>query len=496
MFSWGNIMQEYKIFIGGEWIDSSTEESFYDLNPATLEKLASFQIASEDDVNRAVKAAWDAYKIWSEIPAPRRAMILYKAAKILIEKKEELSKLMTQEMGKVLAETRGDVQEAIDITLYAAGEGRRMFGETTTSELKDKFCMTMLRPIGVVGMITPWNFPMAIPAWKIMPALVAGNAIVMKPASDTPLLTVKLVEILMEAGLPPGVINLVFGPGGSVGSAIVHHPDIRAISFTGSLETGKWIMGECAKSMKRVSLELGGKNPIIIMDDGDLDLAVDGVIWGAFGTTGQRCTAASRVIVHEKIKEEFEKRLVARTKTLKLGDGLHPDTDVGPVINEAQLNKVETYANIGKNEGAQLLTGGNLANPGLPGFFFEPTIFTKVSPDMRIAQEEIFGPLVALIPVSGLDEAIEVANNTMYGLSSSIYTKDISNAFKAIEKIEAGITYVNSSTIGAEVHLPFGGVKGTGNGFREAGTDAIKEFTEVKAVYIDYSGKLQKAQID
>jgi acyl-CoA reductase-like NAD-dependent aldehyde dehydrogenase len=489
-------MQEYKIFIGGEWIDSSTEESFYDLNPATLEKLASFQIASEDDVNRAVKAAWDAYKIWSEIPAPRRAMILYKAAKILIEKKEELSKLMTQEMGKVLAETRGDVQEAIDITLYAAGEGRRMFGETTTSELKDKFCMTVLRPIGVVGMITPWNFPMAIPAWKIMPALVAGNAIVMKPASDTPLLTVKLVEILMEAGLPPGVINLVFGPGGSVGSAIVHHPDIRAISFTGSLETGKWIMGECAKSMKRVSLELGGKNPIIIMDDADLDLAVEGVIWGAFGTTGQRCTAASRVIVHEKIKDDFTTRLLARTQNLRLGDGLHPDTDVGPVINETQLKKIETYVNIGKNEGAKLLTGGNLANPGLPGFFFEPTIFTEVDQNMRIAQEEIFGPVVALIPVSGIDEAIQVANNTKYGLSSSIYTRDISHAFRAIDKIEAGITYVNSSTIGAEVHLPFGGVKGTGNGFREAGTDAIKEFTEIKAVYIDYSGKLQKAQID
>lgn len=489
-------MQEYKIFIGGEWTDSSTGESFYDLNPATLEKLASFQIASEDDVNRSVKAAWDAYKIWSETPAPGRAMVLYRAAKILIEKKEELSKLMTREMGKVLAETRGDVQEAIDITLYAAGEGRRMFGETTTSELKNKFCMTVLRPIGVVGMITPWNFPMAIPAWKIMPALVAGNAIVMKPASDTPLLTVKLVEILMEAGLPPGVINLVFGPGGSVGSAVVHHPDIRAISFTGSLETGKWIMGECAKSMKRVSLELGGKNPIIVMDDADLDLAVDGVVWGAFGTTGQRCTAASRVIVHEKIKDEFVKRLLARTQTLKLGDGLQPDTDVGPVINKSQLDKIEKYTHIGTNEGANLLTGGNLANPGLPGFFFEPTIFTEVDQNMRIAQEEIFGPVVALISVISIDEAIEVANNIKYGLSSSIYTKDISNAFKAIEKIEAGITYVNSSTIGAEVHLPFGGVKGTGNGFREAGTDAIKEFTEVKAVYIDYSGKLQKAQID
>lgn len=489
-------MQEYKLLIGGEWTDSSTGETFYDINPATLEKLASFQVASEDDVNRGVVAAWEAYGTWSGTPPPKRAMVLFKTANILMERKEELAKLMTREMGKVLSETRGDVQEAIDITLYAAGEGRRMLGETTTSELKDKFCMTVLRPIGVVGLITPWNFPMAIPAWKIMPALVAGNAIVMKPASDTPLLTVKLVEILMEAGLPPGVINLVFGPGTPVGSAVVHHPDIRAISFTGSLETGKWIMGECAKSMKRVSLELGGKNPIIVMDDADLDLAVDGVIWGAFGTTGQRCTAASRVIVHEKVKDEFTKRLLAKTQLLKLGDGLEPDTDVGPVINKAQLEKIEKYINIGRNEGANLLTGGSLANPGLPGFFFQPTIFTEVDPNMRIAQEEIFGPVVALIPVSGIDEAIEAANNTQYGLSSSIYTSDIASAFRAIERIEAGITYVNSSTIGAEIHLPFGGVKGTGNGFREAGTDAIKEFSEVKAVYFDYSGKLQKAQID
>lgn len=365
-------MEEYKLLIGGEWKDSSTGETFEDHNPATLEKLAKLQVAGEDDVDRAVEAAWRAFRTWSETPPPRRALVLFRAARILEERKEELARLMTREMGKVLAETRGDVQEAIDITLYAAGEGRRMFGETTTSELKDKFCMTILRPIGVVGMITPWNFPMAIPAWKIMPALVAGNAIVMKPASDTPLLTIRLVEILMEAGLPKGVINLVFGPGGTVGQAVVHHPDIRAISFTGSLETGKWIMGECAKSVKRVSLELGGKNPIIIMDDADLDLAVDGVVWGAFGTTGQRCTAASRVIVHEKVREEFTKRLLARTKTLKLGDGLDQKTDVGPVINRSQLSKIEKYASIGREEGATLLTGAALSNPGLKDSSLNP----------------------------------------------------------------------------------------------------------------------------
>jgi len=490
------VVQEYKLLIGGESRDSSTGETFDDINPATLENLATVQAAGIEDVDRAVEAAEKGFRVWSEVPAPRRAEVLFRAARILQERKEELAILMTKEMGKVLPETRGDVQEAIDITIYAAGEGRRMFGETTTSELKDKFCMTILRPIGVVGMITPWNFPIAIPSWKIMPALIAGNSIVFKPASDTPLLAIKLVEILMEAGLPPGVVNIVPGHGGSVGKAIVQHPGIRAISFTGSLETGKWIMEECSKTMKRVSLELGGKNPVIVMDDANLELALEGVLWGAFGTTGQRCTATSRLILHEKIKDEFTARLLAKAKYLRLGNGLLPETDVGPVINKAQLEKIEKYVRIGKEEGANLLLGGNRVDPGLPGYFFEPTIFTDVRPEMRIAQEEIFGPVLSIITVSDFDEAIEAANNIKYGLSSAIYTENIKTAFKAIEKLEAGITYVNAPTIGAEVHLPFGGIKGTGNGFREAGTEAIKEFTEVKAVYIDYSGRLQKAQID
>lgn len=488
--------QRYKLFIGGEFIDSTTGEIFDDINPATLENLATIQIAGSKDVNRAVEAAEAGFKVWSRIPAPKRAEVLFRAARILQERKEELAVLMTEEMGKVLPETRGDVQEAIDITNYAAGEGRRMLGETTTSELKEKFCMTILRPIGVVGLITPWNFPIAIPAWKIMPALITGNAIVFKPASDTPLLAHKLVEVLIEAGLPPGVINLVTGPGGTVGKAIVQHPRINAISFTGSLDTGKWIMEECSKTMKRVSLELGGKNPVIVMDDADLELALEGVLWGAFGTAGQRCTATSRLILHEKIKDEFIKRLLAKTKALSVGNGILPETDIGPVINKAQLEKIERYVRIGQDEGATLLFGGNRIDPGLPGYFFEPTIFTDVKPEMRIAQEEIFGPVLGILTVSNLEEAIEVANNTKYGLSSAIYTGNIGNAFRAIEKIEAGITYVNAPTIGAEVHLPFGGVKGTGNGFREAGTEAVKEFSEIKAVYIDYSGRLQKAQID
>ncbi|MCZ7372796.1 MAG: aldehyde dehydrogenase family protein [Candidatus Methanoperedens sp.] len=488
-------MQEYKLFINGEWTGSSTGETFEDINPATLELIGRFQKASENDVQRAVESAEEAFDSWSGTPAPQRAKILFRAARILEERKEELARLLTTEMGKILKEARGDVQEAIDITYYAAGEGRRLWGETTPSELPDKFCMTIRRPIGVLGLITPWNFPIAIPAWKIMPALISGNTLVFKPASDTPLMSIELVKILTQAGLPKGVLNLVTGEGSTAGSAIVHNKKIRAVSFTGSLETGKWIMGEAAKDMKRVSLELGGKNPIIVMDDADLKLAIDGVIWGAFGTTGQRCTAASRVIVHEKILEVFKKKLIERTKQLKLGNGLHKNIDVGPVINDSQLQKIAKYIGIGKDEGAKLVHGGKIVKP-LPGHFIEPTIFTDVTSDMRIAQEEIFGPVLSVISAEGIDNAIDIANSVEYGLSSSIYTEDMKNAFCAVEKIEAGLTYINSSTIGSEVHLPFGGVKSTGNGTREAGSTAIEEFTELKTVYFDYSGKLQKAQID
>jgi aldehyde dehydrogenase (NAD+) len=398
-------------------------------------------------------------------------------------------------MGKILKESRGDVQEAIDITYYAAGEGRRLFGETTPSELPNKFCMTVRRPIGVVGLITPWNFPIAIPAWKVMPALISGNTIVFKPASDTPLLSIELAKILSECGLPKGVINLVTGEGSKVGGAVVHNKKVRAISFTGSVETGRWILGEASKEGKRVSLELGGKNPVIVMDDANMELAIDGVLWGAFGTTGQRCTAASRVVVHQKVLAAFQRKLIERTKQLRIGNGLDETTDVGPVINGSQLQKIAKYIEIGKQEGAKLALGGRIIKP-LPGYFFEPTIFVDASPDMRIAQEEIFGPVLSLISARNLDDAIDIANSVIYGLSSSIYTERIENAFRAIDKIDAGITYVNAPPIGAEIHLPFGGVKATGNGAREAGTAAIEEFTEIKTVYFDYSGKLQKAQID
>ena len=488
-------MNKHKLFLEGEWLDSAAGNTFEDINPATLEPIGLFQKASVDDVNHAVDSAEEAFDSWSRTPPPQRAKILYRAARLLEERKEELARLMTIENGKVLPEARGDVQEAIDMAYYAAGEGRRLFGETTPSELPDKFCMTVRRPIGVVGLITPFNFPLAIPAWKIMPALISGNTMVLKPSSDTPLLAVELMKILSHAGVPGGVINLVTGIGGEAGAALVKSRKVKAISFTGSLETGKWILSESGKDIKRVSLELGGKNPIIVMDDAKIDLAVDGVLWGAFGTTGQRCTAASRVIVDEKILPSFQRKLLERAKGLKAGSGLDESVDMGPLINGRQLAKVERYVQIGLDQGARLALGGSRINP-LPGYFFEPTIFTDVTAEMRIAQEEIFGPVLSLIRAEDLEQAIEIANFAAYGLSSSIYTENIKNAFQAIERLDAGITYVNAPTIGAEIHLPFGGIKATGNGTREAGTTAIDEFTDLKTVYFDYSNRLQKAQID
>ena len=488
-------MNKHKLFLNGEWLDSATGETFEDINPATLEPIGLFQKATVDDVNHAVDSAEEAFDSWSRTPPPQRAKILYRAARLLEERKEELARLMTIENGKVLPEARGDVQEAIDMAYYAAGEGRRLFGETTPSELPNKFCMTVRRPIGVVGLITPFNFPLAIPAWKIMPALVSGNTMVLKPSSDTPLLAVELIKILSHAGVPGGIINLVTGVGGEAGAALVKSRKVKAISFTGSLETGKWILSESGKDMKRISLELGGKNPIIVMDDAKIDLAVDGVLWGAFGTTGQRCTAASRVIVEEKVLPEFQRKLVLRAKGLKVGSGLDESVDMGPLINGGQLAKVERYVQIGLDQGARLALGGSRINT-LPGYFFLPTIFTDVTADMRIAQEEIFGPVLSLIRAEDLEQAIEMANSVPYGLSSSIYTENIKNAFQAIEQLDAGITYVNAPTIGAEIHLPFGGVKATGNGTREAGITAIDEFTYMKTVYFDYSDRLQNAQID
>jgi len=405
---------------------------------------------------------------------------------------------MTREMGKIISETRGDVQEAIDLTYYTAGEGRRLLGETVPSELKNKFCMSVRMPVGIVSAITPWNFPLAIPSWKLIPALICGNTVVIKPATDTPLTVANFVKVFEQAGLPPGVLNLVTGSGSEVGTPMTEHDKVDLVSFTGSTDTGAVIASSCAKNMKQYSLEMGGKNAIIVMDDADLELAVEGVLFGAFGTTGQRCTACSRVVVHKKIAKKFTDLLVARTKTLKLGDGLKPKTDVGPLVNESQRTKVDNYVQIGKNEGSKLLTGGKYAagKDCKNGSFYQPTVFADVAPKMRIAQEEIFGPVVALIPCDSFEQAVEIVNDSKFGLSSAIYTRDVNRAFKAIETLDTGITYINASTIGAEIQLPFGGTKGTGNGHREAGTAALEIFSEWKSVYVDYSGTLQKAQIE
>ena len=490
--------KKYLNYIRGCWIPAKDGRSFPNINPANQkEGVGYFPESGPEDIEQAVQAAEQAFPEWRLVPAPKRGQIILKAGLLLKENKEELARFMTREMGKVLRETRGDIQEAIDMAFYVAGEGRRLFGETTTSELRDKFAMSVRMPVGVCGLITPWNFPMAIPSWKIFPALICGNTIAFKPAEDTPLSGTKFVEILEEAGLPKGVLNLVHG-GPSTGEAIVRHPGIRLISFTGSCEVGRLVAEHCGKTLKRCSLEMGGKNAQIVMNDADFHLAIEGAVWGAFGTTGQRCTATSRVFIQTGVFSKFKNEFIERTKKIKIGNGLKPGVEMGPVINEAQRNRVHEYVQIGEKEGARLEIGGRFAKrKGLEkGFFYEPTVFTEVDAKMRIAQEEIFGPVTCLIPFKRFEDAVQRVNDVSYGLSSSLYSRDVNFAMKAIRDIEAGITYINGPTIGAEVHLPFGGVKNTGNGHREAGQTALDIFSEWKSVYVDYSGNLQKAQID
>src|ERR1700731_1876286 len=489
----------HKNFINGEWVEARTGRSFENRNPANpAELIGIFPSSTKEDVDDAVASAKAALQKWRLFPAPRRAEILYRTAEALVKRKEELARDMTREMGKPLSETRGDVQEAIDMTYYMAGEGRRLFGQTVPSELPNKFAMSVRDPLGVVGMITPWNFPMAIPSWKIMPALICGNTVVIKPAEDTPLSVYHLVQTLTEAGVPAGVVNLVSGSGSNVGAPLSRHLDVPVVSFTGSTSVGRLIAQACAPDFKHGSLEMGGRNIIIVMDDATLALAVDGAIWGGFRTTGQRCTAASRVAVHKSVYHEFTSRFVARAKKLRVGDGLDAAIDMGPCINEQQLKTVMSYVEIGKAEGAKLLSGGNRLTSGAyaKGWFHEPTVFGDVAPNMRIAQEEIFGPVVSVIPVDNFEHAIEVANGVPYGLSASIYTRNVNLAFAAMRDLYTGIVYVNAPTIGAETHLPFGGTKQTGNGHREAAIAAIDFFTEWKTMYIDYLDKLQRAQID
>jgi len=488
----------YHNYIGGKWQGAESGQTFPNYNPATGEILGYFPLSGEAEVNAAVAAARAAFEKWRLVPAPKRGEILFRVGELLKQHKEELARTMTQEMGKILKETRGDVQEGIDMAYYMGGEGRRLFGHTVPVELPDKSGIAMRDPIGVVACITPWNFPIAIPTWKMFPALVAGNTVVFKPASDTPMSALRLVEILYEAGLPEGVVNIVFGPGSTVGDALLHNPDVAVISFTGSTESGRHVAMEAAKSLKRVSLEMGGKNAVIVMDDADLNLAVEGILWSAYGTTGQRCTACSRVIVHSAIRKQLVDMLVPRIKRLRLGNGLNDGVDVGPVINATQLAKIHSYTEIGKDEGATLVTGGSPVHEGelAGGNFYQPTLFTDVRPHMRIAQEEIFGPVLSMIEVHSLEEAIVVNNNTKYGLSSAIYTQDINRVQQAMRDITTGILYINSGTTGAEIQFPFGGTHGTGNGHREAGIAGLDVFTEWKVVYTDFSGRLQKAQID
>ncbi len=488
----------YRNYIGGEWVESESGERFESTNPATGEPLGSFPRSTVADADRAVAAAHEAYQSWRLVPAPRRADILYAVAEALRNRKAELTGLMTQEMGKVLAEAGGDVQEGIDMTYYMAGEGRRMFGQTVPAEMPDKFAMSLRQPMGVVAVVTPFNFPMAIPTWKLMPALVTGNTAVFKPSTDTPLLGELLVEIFEQAGLPPGVLNIVHGGGATVGQRLLEHPDVKIVTFTGSKETGIHVAKTAAETLKRVHLELGGKNAIIVMDDADLDNAVDGILWSAFGTSGQRCTAASRVIVHERVYDTLAAKLVERAEALRIGNGLDPDVQVGPLINQSALDKVHRYTGIARDEGATILTGGEhyTDNGDGKGFFYRPTIYGDVERDMRVATEEIFGPATALIRCRDLQDAIDISNRVEYGLSSAIYTDNVNAAFRAIRDLDTGITYINAGTIGAEIQLPFGGTKYTGNGHREAGTAALDTYTEWKSVYVDYSGKLQRAQID
>jgi aldehyde dehydrogenase (NAD+) len=492
--------QTYQNYIGGEWVDSASGESFENINPAdTRDVIGRFALSTRQDVNDAVNAAQEAFNRWRRTPAPRRAEILFRLGEILIRNKESFAADMTREMGKVLKETGGDVQEAIDCTYYTAGEGRRLHGFTTPAEMPDKFAMCVRQPVGLCGLITPWNFPMAIPSWKLIPALVCGNTVVIKPAEDTPLSTYNLVKACEAAGIPPGVVNLVTGHGETVGAPITTHPALRLISFTGSTETGRLVASACADRNAICSLEMGGKNVIMVMEDADIDLAIEGAVWGAFGTSGQRCTASSRLVVHKKVYKQFSKKLVERAQSLRVGNGADPRTDMGPVINAEAIEKIRGYIDIGRHEdGATLACGGRRLTKGeyANGYFIEPTVFTDVAADMRIAQEEIFGPVTAVIPASSLEEAIDIGNGVRYGLSASIYTQDVNRAFHAMNEMYTGIFYVNASTIGAEVHLPFGGTKATGNGHREAGTQVLDVFSEWKSVYVDYSGKLQRAQID
>jgi aldehyde dehydrogenase (NAD+) len=484
-----------KNYIGGQWVEAHSGDIFPTFNPATEEQIAPVAKSGTADINAAVEAAKEAYTSWRLVPAPRRGEILFHVAHLLTERKEHLARLMTMEMGKTLPETRGDVQEAIDMAYYMGGEGRRMLGYTAPVEMPNKFGMALRDSAGVVGLITPWNFPVAVPSWNIFPALIAGNTVVFKPGEDTPAVSAEFIRVFHDAGLPPGVLNLVLGAG-DAGDALVAHPAVRVISFTGSTQTGLKVYTKAAALGKKVTLEMGGKNAILVLDDANLELAVEAITWSAYGTSGQRCTATSRLIVQRGIKPRLIDALVEKARTLKVGDGLDDSTNLGPLVNETALNKVSSYMQVAEAEGVNILFGGKRPQHLDKGYFFEPTLFDGVRRGMRVEQEEIFGPVLSVIEVASLEEAIDVNNSVQYGLSSSIFTENVNAAFRAIRDLTTGIVYINHGTTGAEIQFPFGGTRGTGNGMREAGQAALDSFTEWKSVYVDYSGRLQRAQID
>ncbi|HEV7890382.1 MAG TPA: aldehyde dehydrogenase family protein [Pyrinomonadaceae bacterium] len=491
-------MANYRNFINGEWAESTSSKTAQNINPAnTDDVIGTIKQATREEARRAVEAAHEAYRAWRTTPAPQRGRIVGRAARLMEEHKEELSQLLTREEGKTISESRGELQRSINVAEFCAGESRRMNGETIQSELPSNFAYTIKQPLGVVACVTPWNFPVAIPVWKIAPALVAGNTVVFKPATNTPATAVRIVEIFEEAGLPAGVLNLILGSGSEAGDEIVSHRAVRAISFTGSNGVGVRLYEQAARRGVRVQCEMGGKNPVVILEDADMELAVESTAQGAFGSTGQRCTATSRAVVVESVADEFVERVAERARNLRLGNGADAETEVGPIVDASQFKSVLSYMDVAREDGAELVCGGAPAvGAGLgKGYFIKPTVFDRVTPDMRIAREEVFGPVLSVLRVKDFDEALQVANDSEFGLSSSVFTNDAARVFRFVDEIETGMTHVNSPTTGGEAHVPFGGIKSTGVGAFEQGSTALDFYTELKVVYVDYTGRKREGNL-
>ena len=491
-------METYRNYIGGEWVASRSSKTAPNVNPAdTDDVLGEVRLSTREEARSAVEAAAEAFRAWRATPAPQRGRVVARFARLLEDRKEELAALLTREEGKTLAESRGEIQRAANVADFCAGEARRMNGETIQSELPANFAYTVKQPHGVVACVTPWNFPVAIPVWKIAPALVAGNTVVFKPATITPATAVRLVELLAEAGVPKGVLNLVLGSGSEAGDEIVNHRAVRAVSFTGSNEVGVGLYEQCARRGAKVQCEMGGKNPVVVMEDADMNLAVESTVQGAFGSAGQRCTATSRAIVVDRVADNFIERVIQRAETMRVGPGSDPQTEMGPLVDSNQFKSVLRYVDAGREDGASLVCGGEPADgAGLrKGYFVKPTVFVGVTPDMRIAREEIFGPVLSVMRVRDFDEAMRWANDSEYGLSSSIFTNDAARIFRFVDEIETGMTHVNSPTTGGEAHIPFGGIKATGVGEREQGSTALDFYTELKVVYVDYTGRRREGNL-